>query len=319
MDGDFSKVLLTTKTGDKVVGAKITGKDKGTIILLPQLQFDDEAFTEFDDETGNEYWSSEAMSIGRSLVTHLVEIDKALRSNKQITPTPNWALDSKYSLVQETRISASIIQISHKIEELVEKKSSLETELQVAGGLRRLLFEKGNELEEAILEALRLMEFSVERFIDSDSEFDSVFVSDEGRFIGEAEGKDRSAININKLSQLERNIQEDFARDEVTEYAMGVLFGNAYRLTEPEDRNDFFTEKCLTGAARSGVTLIRTPDLFLVAKYLKENTDDEFSKLCREAIKDAAGSVVVFPDVPIAEEIISDASEINVDNDDVEE
>jgi len=49
-------------------------------------------------------------------------------------------------------------------------------------------------------------------------------VSPEGdRYIGEAEGKENKAVNIDKLGQLERNIQEDFARDEVQEPARGIL------------------------------------------------------------------------------------------------
>jgi hypothetical protein len=46
------------------------------------------------------------------------------------------------------------------------------------------------------------------------------------------------------------------------------------------------------------VALVRTPDLFLIAKYLKENADPEFAASCRKAIANAAGEVVTFPDPP---------------------
>jgi hypothetical protein len=91
------------------------------------------------------------------------------------------------------------------------------SDLENEGGLRRLLFERGPQLEAAILESLRLWALWL-RTIESDTEFDAVFSSEEGRFLGEAEGKDNKAINIDKLSQLERNIQEDYARDEVNEF-----------------------------------------------------------------------------------------------------
>ena len=52
----------------------------------------------------------------------------------------------------------------------------------------------------------------------------------EGRCIGEAEGRDNRAIGIDKMRQLEVNVLEDLSRDEVSEPAKGVLFGNAYRL-----------------------------------------------------------------------------------------
>jgi hypothetical protein len=56
-----------------------------------------------------------------------------------------------------------------------------------------------------------------------------VFESEEGRLIGEAEGKDNKAINVDKLRQLSMNIHEDIQREEVTTPAKGVLFGNGYR------------------------------------------------------------------------------------------
>jgi len=114
------------------------------------------------------------------------------------------------------------------------------------------------------------------------------------------EGKDNKAINVDKISQLERNLHEDFARDQVTEYAKGVLFGNAYRLLPPNERGDFFTDKCTSAAARVKVALVRTPDLFPSAKYLKEHPDDKaYASECREAIFYAGGTVVVFPDPPV--------------------
>jgi hypothetical protein len=127
-----------------------------------------------------------------------------------------------------------------------------------------------------------------------------VFESPEGRCLGEVEGKESKAINIDKFSQLERNIHEDFARDDVTDYAKGVLFGNAHRLLPVAERSEFFTKKCVSAAGRVHAALIRTPDLFAPAKYLKEYRDDEeYAKHCREAIFRAEGDIVVFPPLPV--------------------
>ena len=125
-----------------------------------------------------------------------------------------------------------------------------------------------------------------------------LFFSEEGRFLGEAEGKDNKAINTTKLDQLERELRDDFAREEITEYAKGVLFGNAFRLKELKQRAEFFTKKCISGAKRSKVALIKTPDLFPIAKYLKENSDSDFAKLCRQAIANTEGKIVEFPSIP---------------------
>jgi hypothetical protein len=119
--------------------------------------------------------------------------------------------------------------------------------------------------------------------------------------LGEAEGKDSKAINVDKISQLERNINEDFERDEVTDRAKGILFGNAARLQKLSERGDYFTEKCITSAKRLGIALVRTPDLFFISRYVKESGDKEFSQKCIEAILAAEGTIVVFPPVPTQE------------------
>jgi hypothetical protein len=97
-------------------------------------------------------------------------------------------------------------------------------------------------------------------------------------------------------------LHEDFARDEVTDYAKGLLFANAYRLKPIADRSEFFTDKCISAAKRIGAALIRTPDLFAPARYMKEHPgDSEYARNCQECIFSATGSVVVFPEPPIVE------------------
>jgi hypothetical protein len=125
-----------------------------------------------------------------------------------------------------------------------------------------------------------------------------------GRCLGEVEGKDTKAINIDKFSQLERNLHEDFAREDVTKYAKGVLFGNAFRLAPLGERVEFFTEKCLSAAKRVGAALVRTPDLFAPAKYIKENpADRDYRRQCRDAILNSQGDVVTFPTPPAIEAV----------------
>jgi hypothetical protein len=125
-----------------------------------------------------------------------------------------------------------------------------------------------------------------------------VFSSPEGRFLGEAEGKDKRPINIDKLRQLESNIQEDFAKDDVNEYARGVLFGNAERLAQPSKRGEAFTAKCMSGAERSGIALVNTADLFEPARYLSGYQDSGYRAECRKAIIDAKRQIAVFPKPP---------------------
>ncbi len=146
------------------------------------------------------------------------------------------------------------------------------------------MYEKGKALEAAIIDALRLLGFKAEPFKDSESEFDVVFECDEGRLIGEAEGKDNKAVNIDKLRQLSMNIHEDLQRDEVTVPAKAVLFGNGFRLQPLGDRGDPFTEKCHSAAGTASTALVFTPDLFPPVQYLvasqipdtRERADKQF-------------------------------------------
>ena len=121
-------------------------------------------------------------------------------------------------------------------------------------------------------------------------ELDQVIVGPEGeRYVGETEGKDKSAINIEKFRQLESNIQEDLQRKEVTNPAIGILFGNGFRITHPEKREEQFTEKCIKNAERVNAILVRTSDLFKAAKYIREYNDEKFAEKCRETISKSRG------------------------------
>lgn len=177
-----------------------------------------------------------------------------------------------------------------------EKEETLEKIRQLKK-LRNLLFEKGKPLEFSILDALKILGFSVSQYEDENSEFDAVFESEEGRLIGEVEGKDNKAINIDKLRQLALNIHEDLQREEVAEPAKSVLFGNAYRLAPLNERQNPFTDKCISAAVVSSTALVFTPDLFMVARYLHDNKNARFAKQCRKSILSAVGRVT-FPEIP---------------------
>lgn len=140
------------------------------------------------------------------------------------------------------------------------------------------------------------MGFAAAPFKESESEFDVVFESAEGRLIGEAEGKDSKAVNIDKLRQPSMNVHEDPQREEVSTPAKPVLFGNAFRLQPIAERPDPFTKKCHSAAASSSTALVHTPDLFFALQYLLENEDPDYAKECRRALLSTTGRVT-FPAV----------------------
>lgn len=301
LEGEMKETLIKTKTGNRIVGACIR-KGHGALLAIPSLALDKETFSETRKVEGkNEYyWTKDAIVFGRQFTTVLVALADSLASEVAITPPPDWMQDDAYHLPEEAVIEIRIGKITAQIAELEEKRRELESQLETAGTLRNLLFEQGKPLEHAVLQALGLFGFNAKGFKDNGSEFDAVFISPEGRFIGEIEGKDNKAINIDKFSQLERNLNEDFARKGVDQFAKGVLFGNPFRLSPLDSREKPFTEKCQTAATRLGVALVNTSDLFAPCRYLKSNKDADYAKKCREAIFKAVGDVVIFPTPPIS-------------------
>lgn len=305
VSGEGVRPLVITRTGNKTVGAYLKYKDApGTLVLLPYIDFDRADFTH-TTRGGNEYWTDKAAQVGNQFITAIIGIHSILKAGSEFTPIPDWvAKKEEYVLVKEQQIRNELLTLEAKIGTSQKRKEQLQQALSGETELKRLLYEKGKPLEDAILKSLKLIGFEASRYHAGDSEFDVVFESAEGRLIGEAEGKDNKPVNIDKLRQLEMNIHEDYSRDEVKEIAKGALFGNAYRLSPPEDRSSFFTEKCVTAAKRSNTALVRTTDLFGVSKYLSSTEDEEFAKMCRQAILDAVG-VVVFPDIPESETQVS--------------
>jgi hypothetical protein len=308
--------MLVTQTGNRMIGGIVRTKESGTLVLLPPPDFNElikhrtkqieerekasAAPTVNNTKAQKAAYNRKAqVSIGKQVMSVVVEIDKKLRESPDTTPTPEWATGSDYALQDEMSLRTQIAGLEARIVELQNDKDAMQSLANRAANLRGLLFETGKPLEAVVIEALQIMGFSAQPFEDDDSEFDIVFKDPEGtRYIGEAEGKNDKAVNIDKLAQLERNIQEDFEKRESNEYAKPVLFGNAFRLLSPEQRGDYFTPKCLTGARRVGAALVRTPDLFTVVKYLKENENASFRASCRRAIREAAGTIVEFPKLP---------------------
>lgn len=298
IESEYTPILLT-KHGDKTVGTIARSKNSsGALLCLPDIDFYPESFFVGEEDEENEGdWTEEAKQFSSKFIKTIVSLDKALKSQGELTPEPVWAKDTSYKLNQEKEAAQKLLNIEKKLEDVQAEKETVLDQVRELERFRHLLFEKGKPLEFAILDALKTIGFEVSQYDDGESEFDAVFVSKEGRLIGEAEGKDNKAINIDKLRQLALNIHEDLEREEVEEPAKPVLFGNAYRLLPIKDRSEPFTSKCISASTTSTTALVFTPDLFKVVKYLKDNRDARFSAKCRKAIFNTVG-LVEFPEIP---------------------
>ena len=306
-ESDSFRPVVVTRHGGRIVGGIFRYKNGGALVALPWINFDREEFYDEgqraeDDDVDEEWtWTPKAIGWGKKYLKALESLDKTIRSQSETTPVPQWAQDDKFRTNQEIALSEELVRIQTKISDLEKKREEVKEKSADAGFLKSLLFEQGHALENAILEAMRLMGFVADTYRDSDSEFDAVLECPEGRCIGEAEGRDNKPISIEKMRQLFLNIHEDLSREEISYPAKGILFGNAYRLSPPSDRPaEHFTPKCMTAAKGNGTALIRTCDLFEIAKALVDEPDEEFAALCRKAIFNTVGEEVKFPARPEA-------------------
>jgi hypothetical protein len=297
LDKTVPGICLTTKHGDKPVGAIIRSKHtNGALVLLPDIDFYASEFLEDDDEEGTR-WTTKAEEFAVRFLSTFINLDKALKSTTEVTPEPLWAAESEYMLAQERVLKLKLLEAERRVEEAQRDKEALQEAVISAGTPRALLYEKGKPLEIAIVEGLKTLGFTAAPFKDGASEFDVVFECADGRLLGEAEGKDTKAVNVDKLRQLAMNIHEDLQREEVTAPAKGVLFGNGYRLTPPSERNTQFTDKCITAATSQVTALMSTSSLFKAVKYISDHQDNEYASRCRTAILGGIGLVEI-PEPP---------------------
>ncbi len=290
---------ILTRTGDKPVGAIIRSKGStGSLVLLPDIDFyPDDFLVEKNEE---QVWTKKASNFANRFVGAAVQLDKDLRAASDVTTEPVWASSDEYLMAPERTLRAELMAAELAVENAQQIKEELAERLSLEGRLRGLLFEKGVPLETAIIDALRKLGFTAERFKEGGSEFDVVFESAEGRLIGEAEGKDNKAVNVDKLRQLQMNLHEDLLRESVEIPAKPVLFGNANRLLPLEKRSDPFTEKCVAAALTMNTALVFTPDLFFAVQNYIECQDARFAAACRLAILSSIGRVI-FPEFAVKE------------------
>jgi hypothetical protein len=288
--------IFVTRTGQKPLGA-VFKVEKGYLVLLPLLDYDEDEFLK-EDKDGEYSWTKAAIIFGKRFVTAIQNIDKSLRSEAAETPPPAWMKHSDFISSQEAKLLGMIKDKEKEIQRLREEEQALNADLKKEQETKNLLFETGKPLEAAVIRALEILGYSAENYDDGELELDQVITSPEGeRFIGECEGKDNSAINVDKFRQLAENIQADLRREDVEKPAIGILFANGFRLTAPIDRQEQFTQKCLFSAKR-GTILVQTMDMYPVVRYILETKDQNYMKLCRDAILGSIGHLVQFPDPP---------------------
>lgn len=267
--------LLTIRATKNMVAGRMQNDQGGLLLVMPDFAFDftdewtegeppEEALPESSESDG--HWSPRSLQAGDSLIRFALAAEAANREGAQVLVEPEWASQAEYTLPLEEGALLKIAEIEGKIGILQEELGEQKSKLSAARKAKALLYGKGPHLEGAVRDFLKALGLDAHNEVGKDNEFDVVFTIDGIKVIGEIEGKDNKAIAVNKISQLERCIQEDFARDDVTKFSKGILFGNAYRLESPSIRGSVFTEKVVSAALRSGIVLVDTRSLFPVLK-----------------------------------------------------
>jgi len=293
-----AQAIFIGKDKAKILGA-IYKVGSGNIVTLPYLKYDNDKFTKYKKGENKSYWTNEAMEFGNNFVDCLLSIDRQLTQESEKTLPPKWSIQEQFSSKKAIKIGKDIKQNEEEIEKIKSKNEKLNKELADENILKDLLFEQGKPLENAVIKALHILGYEAANYKDGELELDQIILSPEKhRFIGECEGKDNKDINITKFRQLLESLNADFVRDDVDEKALGILFGNPERFKNPNERILDFTQKCKIGADREKIALVKTVDLFIVVKYLSENEDENFKKVCRDAIYSNLGKIVKFPELP---------------------
>lgn len=114
-----AQVIFAGKDKTKILGAIFKVK-KGNLIVLPYIDSNKKEFTEYKEK--KKYWTKEATQFGKSLVKSLTDIDKALCSNGDKTPPPDWINEANYQLKEEVILERDIENKTEEINKLVLKK-----------------------------------------------------------------------------------------------------------------------------------------------------------------------------------------------------
>jgi hypothetical protein len=259
---------LTNKTND-VVGFS-RKHDKGLVAFIPYFKHDVEP---------------------KKLFGTIMQCCKIILGNNTKTPIPEW--NNLYKIPGEEDLTSKKSLLAEEIERLNQKMNEIVKQENELIEYKELLFEQGKPLENIVMKAFSLLDFHIGKYEDSDMEHDIILESDEGRIIGEIEGKDNDAISIYKLDQLSRVVDEDFHIRGV--YPEGILIGNAYRLKKPEERPECFTEKVIISAKRKNFGLLNTVELFNACVRVLENpTDDNLKKEMRIHVFKSLGEEIKF-------------------------
>lgn len=280
---------LLSRDGRKIIGGP--SRRTNRVIFLPAPRF-------------NTVAAKNREHFAKQFVSASIRVDKRLSAHEEKISEPEWAKSGEFRFSQEDHYLNEIGDLTQQIQELETLRSQHYEELGDLQSFRCLLYGTGKPLESAIEKSLEVLGFNKLEAISNDDldENDGVFESDEGVILIEAEGKNKGAMKLEKLRQLNDKI--DIYLSKTGKSVQGVLAANTYRLLPIQERaakGNFYSDNTIARAKQTSIAMLRTIDLFGVTRALLDKPNKTFAKSCRKAIFDAAGEIVELPKPPKAE------------------
>ena len=279
----------------EIFGGIIHTSSGGFVVVLPAINFKHPDFIKnhqcSKDDPQNVYDKKKLLDFSNQLIQHIIQIDSTLKSYYTLTPTPSWFNYNRFQINTASKIEKDIKNLQVKIQKFDQNKIHLKNLLEREKVPYRLLFEKDRLLKEAVTICLKLIGFNTTSHHDKQLQFDMMCKSKEGMFLGEVESKKNKAIDIDKIDELIKKLEEYIRNTKLKTPLKGVLFGNGHRLEEPTKRPNQFTNECIQAAKQKNIALICTTDLFYITQHLKTHLDITFKTKCRQIILSTKGLV----------------------------
>lgn len=153
--------------------------------------------------------------------------------------------------------------------ELKQQKEKIDSQLREYHSLEKLLYASGNQLEDAICEALDTLNID---YTTTEEDEDIRIEHDDALFIIEIKGKSGSA-NKSDINQLGGWL-EKWTDSTDPDKLQGVLLINNERRTPPSGRGEPLTKAAERFLNLYGCTYMTTLDLFKEVKEVKEGNND---------------------------------------------
>ena len=216
----------------------------------------------------------------KKLAGVLLDCISATMGTFEETTPPSWVSDYKVSLPNLPVLEGEIEKLHKKMDELNKRLNTVEQQKVEQEKYLKLLYEQGKfQLEPVVREAFSLLGFTVKETEPSDG----LLESDEGASLLEVEGKDDNAIKIEKCSQLLSNVLDDERKTKA--HKKGILVGNGFRLKNPKERTEQFTQRAIDSATGNHFCLLTGETLFsLVCQVLHKPDDTELKTRIRKQL-----------------------------------